>query len=228
MMRASPLYWFCLFAASALGTNLGDLWVRDVIGGRIGSFASLALIAVAGIGASRGRHRAAEAAFWLTIVVLRAAATNVGDFVTHDLRLGFVGPSLVLAAATLVAGSVTWPGPEGTPVVDLRYWVAMLLAGIVGTMAGDLASHILGLYGAALCLCLAMVLMVAVRSRLAPASVLAYWVVVLVERTAGTPVGDSLASAHAVGLGLPMATLCTTTMLLVGLCLRWRGKGAGA
>jgi uncharacterized membrane-anchored protein len=188
----------------------------------------LALIAFAGIGASRGRHRAAEAAFWLTIVVLRAAATNVGDFVTHDLRLGFVGPSLVFTAATLAAGSVTWPGSEGTPVVDLRYWVAMLLAGIVGTMAGDLVSHSLGLYGATLCLCLAMVLMVAVRSRLAPASVLAYWAVVLVERTAGTPVGDSLASAHAVGLGLPMATLCTTTMLLVGLCLRWRGKGAGA
>ena len=51
---------------------------------------------------------------------------------------------------------------------------------------------------------------------------LSYWVAVLAERAAGTPVGDGLASRH--GVGLPAATACTAALFAAALLWRERGR----
>ena len=48
-MDASHPYWFAMFAASVLGTNLGDLWARFLFPDRFSSLASLLLICAAAI-----------------------------------------------------------------------------------------------------------------------------------------------------------------------------------
>jgi uncharacterized membrane-anchored protein len=229
-LGSSPTYWFSMFAASALGTNLGDFWIDGLSLGKWTSFASLAAIALLAMLGDRWAGRRSNAAFWLAIVVLRAAATNVADFLTVDLKLGFAATSLILGAATLLAGYFTNTGGarSTTPTVDARYWMAMLVAGVFGTVAGDMASHMVGLFAAAGGLCLTLVIVIGLRSWLAPASAMAYWCIVLAERCAGTPVGDGLASRHGVGLGLPVAMACTGGLLIAGLLAdRLAGKASG-
>jgi uncharacterized membrane-anchored protein len=204
-----------MFAASALGTNLGDFWVDDLSLDRLTSFTSLAVISGLAIWSDTRIRRRTETGYWLAIVALRAAATNVADFLT----LNYGAISLLLAAATLLAGYFTRPdiAKHGTPRVDARYWIAMLIAGVFGTVSGDLASHTVGIYAAAALLCGLLVTLLIVRGNLAPTSVIAYWVVVLGERCAGTPFGDGLASHRAIGFGLPLAILCTGGLLLAAL-----------
>ena len=208
-----------MFAASALGTNLGDFWADRLFADRWTSFASLVALSGLAIVGDGLIARRSDVGYWIAIVALRAAATNIADFLTHDCKFGYPATSMMLGVAALLAGYFTHrdKATSNTPRIDIRYWTAMLIAGVFGTTVGDLASHMIGLYAAAGMLCLALVLVIGLRSRFAPTSVLAYWCVVLVERCAGTPVGDGLASSRAIGLGLPLAIVCTTGLLVAGL-----------
>jgi uncharacterized membrane-anchored protein len=103
----------------------------------------------------------------------------------------------------------------------------MALAGLGGTVAGDLMSHTVGLYGSAALLTALLVIVLVVRSRQFPLALVAYWVAVLAERSAATPVADVLHGRH--GLHLPLSVALAITMLsfLLALVVR-RRLGAGA
>ena len=228
-MAATPAYWFCMYAASALGTNLGDFWVDGLGLGREWSFVSLAVISALAIWADRRFAAWTELGYWIAIVALRAAATTVADAMTHDLRWSYAISALMLAIATLVAGRFTnssspagGRGFSASPTVNGRYWIAMLIAGVFGTVAGDLASHTIGLFPAAGILAALLVALLVWRSFTAPASITLYWCVILAERCAGTPAGDALASHRGAGLGLPTAIACTGGALVLGLLVRER------
>ena len=216
------LFWFSMLAASALGTNLGDLAVEVFELGRIGSLMLLTGFSLVAILVDMRFGDRTEAGYWVAIVALRAAATNVGDLITHDARLSYVNATILLAAAAMLAGYVTRIRPEAnaSPYIDMRYWVAMLIAGVFGTVGGDLMAHSSGLLLAVLILVPLVVVAIGARARFASASVLAYWAIVLAERCAGTVVGDGLDSRHGLALGLPMATTVTTALLVGGLALR--------
>jgi uncharacterized membrane-anchored protein len=224
-LDATPSYWFSMFAASALGTNLGDFAVGGIGDGRGASFAVLAAIATFGILLDRRSARRGELGFWLAIITLRAAATNVGDFLTHDMKIGYGTLTAVTGISTLIAGHYTrtdtW---KRSPHVDARYWIAMLIAGIFGTIGGDLLSHTVGLYAAAAILCSVTVLVVGARrwviAQAAGMEAVSYWCVVLAERGAGTPFGDGLASHRALGLGLAHAMMVTSALLAAALIVR--------
>ena len=218
------LFWFAMLAASALGTNLGDL-VAEVLGlGKTGSFVALALISAAAIFADSRLGARSEAGYWLAIVALRAAATNVGDFLTHEGKLSYLVVSIVLGFATLAAGYFcrVGRGANASPDIDARYWGAMLIAGVFGTVCGDMIAHSLGLLLANLILVPLTIAMILARAQFAAASVLGYWAIVLAERCAGTVVGDGLDSRHGLHLGLPVASVITCALLLAGLAMRQR------
>jgi uncharacterized membrane-anchored protein len=123
--------------------------------------------------------------------------------------------------ATLVAGFFTLAPFAGaiSPLIDLRYWLAMGIGGVFGTVFGDLASHTIGMFPALIALGLGLIVVIFVRGALAPTSMLGYWCVVLAERAAGTPAGDWFASRRGLGLGLPVALFCTGTLLILTLWL---------
>jgi uncharacterized membrane-anchored protein len=225
-MEVSRAYWFAMLAASALGTNLGDLWAQVLLPGRFTSLATLLSVCAAAVWYDRRTAARTEAAYWLAIVVMRAAATNLADILTHDLALDYVQVSVLLALLTLIAARFTHPdfSRGGSPRVDGAYWTAMFIAGLFGTVAGDLIHHNIGLYNASAALCLALAGLILARESRAPASVLLYWSIVMAERCAGTAVGDALASRRAVALGVPLASLCTTVLLVVALWVRGRGR----
>src|SRR5215472_9936060 len=76
-MEVSRTYWFAMLAASALGTNIGDLWAEMLLPGRFSSLASLLAICAAAVWYDRRAAAHSEAGYWLAIVVMRAAATNL-------------------------------------------------------------------------------------------------------------------------------------------------------
>jgi uncharacterized membrane-anchored protein len=217
-------YWFAMLAASALGTNVGDLWAEILFPGRLTSLVALLVVCAAAVAYDRIADARSEAGYWVAIVGMRAAATNVADLMTHELALGYTAVSVLLAGLTLVAARFTHPDMArgGSPRVDGAYWIAMFIAGLFGTVAGDLIHHTIGLYVASAALCAVLAGLILTRNAVAPLSVLLYWGIIMAERCAGTAVGDMLASRRAIALGLPVASICTVALILVSLWVRAR------
>ena len=226
---ADPTYWLAMLAASALGTNLGDFWVDTLFANRLSSLCSLVIIC--GVAMLLDRAYAARSAipYWVAVLALRAAATNVADGLTHDFGLSYPICSVVLGALSLAAATLTRPASAGqVPRVDGRYWLAMLLAGLFGTVAGDMVAHSIGLPAASVGFCAGLAAVIALRARIAPASMLLYWCIILVERCAGTAVGDLLASRRGLALGLPVAMACTGGAFALVLAARARAFAPAA
>jgi uncharacterized membrane-anchored protein len=213
-----------MLAASALGTNLGDLWAGSLFPGLLTSLAALLLVCVAAVVFDRIAGARSEVGYWVAIIAMRAAATNLADFMTHDLALGYVTASVLLACLTLAAARFTHPDMTrgGSPKVDAAYWIAMFIAGLFGTVAGDLIHHTIGLYAASAILCVVLAGSIVARDMFAPLSVVLYWAIVMAERCAGTAVGDMLASRRAIALGVPLASVSTIALVLFSLWLRAR------
>jgi uncharacterized membrane-anchored protein len=222
-MDVTHSYWFAMLAASAFGTNVGDLWAEKLFPGLFTSLASLLGICVLAVWYHR-RAPSTEAGYWVAIVAMRAAATNLADIITHNLALGYVLASVMLGILTILAARFTTPdfSRSGSPRVDGAYWIAMFIAGVFGTVAGDLIHHSIGLYTASAALCLSLAGLILMREARAPASIMLFWLIVMAERCAGTAVGDALASHRAVGLGVPVASVCTGVLTIISLAMRAR------
>jgi uncharacterized membrane-anchored protein len=223
-MEVTRSYWFVMLAASAFGTNVGDLWAETLFPGPITSLVSLLAICAAAVWYHRRSAARTEVGYWVAIVAMRAAATNVADISTHQLALGYVTVSVLLFVLTLIAARFASPdfSRSGSPRVDGVYWTAMFIAGVFGTVAGDLIHHNIGLYNASGALCFLLAGLILIREARAPVSMLLFWLIVMAERCAGTAVGDALASHRAAGLGVPIASVCTGALTITCLWLRAR------
>jgi uncharacterized membrane-anchored protein len=224
-MDVTYSYWLAMLAASAFGTNVGDLWAEIVFPGPFTSLASLLVVCVAAVWYHRRAPRT-EAGYWVAIVAMRAAATNLADIITHNLALGYGLASVLLGVLTLLAARFTTPdfSRSGSPRVDGVYWIVMFIAGVFGTVAGDLIHHSIGLYSASAALCTSLATLILLREAWAPASMVLFWLIVMFERCAGTAVGDALASRRAVGLGIVIASLGTGTITIISLWIRARPR----
>lgn len=228
-----PAFWLAMFMASAFGANLGD-YLAD-LNSREASCAVMAVVCLVAIWGDRREGLGTEAWYWVGVIALRAAATNVADYTTHDLHLSYPVAALALCLLTLLAGLLT-RAPKGvaekpldSPLIDWWYWVAMALAGVGGTVAGDLMSHKAGLFWSATGLTALLVVVLVVRARWLSVSLLAYWVAVLAERSAATPAADVLHSRSGLHIRMPLALAITLVAFMASLVLRQRlhGRVAG-
>jgi len=228
-LEPSAAFWFTMLMASALGTNVGDFWAVTLGLGLGASFATLGVLSALFIWGDRGAGASTEAFYWFAIVFLRAVATNVGDLLTHVFGVNYVLATVLLGAATLVAGNFTVPSLSGAaPRIDFKYWLAMFIGGVFGTIGGDLASHNFGLFLAAVLLVVILIVTIRARRLIAPTAMVGYWCIVLAERAAGTPLGDWIASGHGLGLGLIVSIAITAALVLLGLRARGGRPSWGA
>lgn len=225
-LRTSVRFWIAMLAASALGTNMGDLWTGHLDMSGLTAFTALVVFYVAAIWVDRAFGRLTKIAYWIAIIVLRAAATNVADLRTEQFSVGSVPAAAGLAVVALLAGTRTRPltttGTRASPAIDGWYWTTMFVAGVFGTVAGDLVSHSMGVVASAVILTIILAVVISVRERIFAGSMMSYWVAVLAERAAGTPIGDGLASRHGAALGLQLATCCSAMLLAAALI--WRAR----
>ena len=219
--KIHPGYWLALVAASIFGTNSGDFVARYLHLGHLAGLPCMALIFGAILLVARRARHGHALYFWAAIITLRTAATNVADafqdfHVPYSLSIAVV-LTLFAASVLLYARVSARAGRQGTVRVDSAYWMCMMLAGILGTIAGDFASFRLGLtpLGAA---CVFAGLIAASLCWFGKTAVLLdpapYWASVALIRTGGTAAGDALAEV----LQLALST-ALTGFVFVGLVL---------
>ncbi len=230
-------FWAALSAASVFGADCGDTAAHVLGLGHVRGLPFLAAAFALVLLAERRAGFRTVAFYWAAIVLLRTAATNAADFLTHDLRLGFGTVSAVLAlltaafAAAHVRHAVRDGTDDGKPPVGWRYWIAMALAGTLGTVGGDgLAGRhglALGTADATLLLLPPLVLAsgLALRSRARGTALALYWIAVVLIRTAGTTFGDW--SADGIGL-LPATGLAGATLVVLAATASRRRDGLAA
>jgi uncharacterized membrane-anchored protein len=223
-------YWAGILAASMCGANTGDFLSRNLHLGHTRGLLPLAALFFAIVWAERRSKVATEAYYWLAIIVVRTAATNLADLFTRDLALGYgliePGLAVLLIIILLVdrarggsmiprAQSISGRG-QNLPATDAPYWAAMLTAGTLGTATGDFVARHLGLGVGSIVLGLIFALVLLLSARVGATSKPWYWASIVAARTAGTTMGD-LVARH---LGLSLSTLCTGC-LLAGIVVLW-------
>jgi uncharacterized membrane-anchored protein len=234
-------YWTAILAASMCGANTGDFASRILGLGHSRGLIPLALLFLTILWAERRSTVATEAYYWLAIIVLRTGATNLADLGTHDFKLGYflcVGLLAAFIVMMLLIDRARGEKPVGPvapdgrsyslPATDTSYWITMLAAGTLGTAAGDWVAEAtpLGLGYGSLVLVAALLATWFVSDRYGGMTKPWYWLTIVAARTAGTTLGDLLASRRGLGLGLWVSTICTG-LLLAGIVVLWRSRDAG-
>ena len=214
--RINTRYWLALSAASIFGTNTGDFVAGYLHLGHLAGLPWLLAAFLAIVALERASPVKTPLWFWAAIIVMRTAATNVGD-AFHDFRMGFgisVPVSLLLFVLTATLYARLAPSRavgDDTVRVNAAYWVAMMMAGVLGTVGGDLAARWLSEPGAAfLFFALAATSIAYFGRRGVLLGAAAYWISVGLVRTAGTAAGDAI--AHRIGLA--PATVLTGVVFL--------------
>jgi uncharacterized membrane-anchored protein len=233
--RLGPLYWATISLASVFGTNTGDIMSHTL---RLGDYKGLPVLVLmfAGIMVAEQRARVARTLYyWLAIIVLRTAATNLADLSTLQLELDYetviVGLAVLLilirlAGRLLPARDGRDLLPSGIPSTDAVYWLAMLTAATLGTALGDYGSHTLTLHVSVV---VSVTLLAAALwlVRRATSDTALYWCAIVIVRAAGTNVGDLLAFKKGLNLGLPVSSLLTGA-LFFGFVLWGNRRGRRA
>jgi len=228
--RIDARYWAGITLASVFGTNLGDFYAHESGFGIVQGLAVLALFAAMVFVIERFEQRRHEAYYWLVIILIRTGATNIADYLAYRARVPELSLTLGLAALLWLFGFFTHRAAKAAggqsralPKTDAPYWLAMLTAGVFGTVAGDICEHVIG-EGAALLALTAVLLAVLFAGWRRAAQVVAfYWATVAVARTAGTAIGDWLAENKILHIGLSASTLLTGVAFVAVLVL-WRSR----
>jgi uncharacterized membrane-anchored protein len=228
-------YWGAILIASMCGANTGDFLARNLHLGHVRGLLPLAAVFSVILWAERRAKLATEAYYWLAVIVVRTAATNLADLGTRDLKLGYGLVQSGLTAllffillADLARGRPTneRPGSVGRrawilPTTDATYWVALLTAGVLGTASGDFVAHVIGLGDGSLILGALYGIVLLVSARMGGITKGWYWASIVAARAAGTTMGD-LVARH---LGLSLSTACTG-ILLASILVFWNDRGA--
>jgi uncharacterized membrane-anchored protein len=228
-------YWAAILVASMCGANSGDFLARNLHLGHIRGLLPLAALFAVILWAERRAKLATEAYYWLAVIVIRTAATNLADLATHDLKLNLglveAGLTVLLVVILLVdparrrsgAAGAGSPGPRGSslPATDMTYWIALLTASVLGTASGDYVSSVLGLGYGSVVLAPVYGIVLLLAAPVGGMTKAWYWAGIVAARTAGTAMGDLVARHEGLALSTAM-----TGLLLAGIVVLWKDRDA--
>jgi uncharacterized membrane-anchored protein len=227
-------YWVAITLASIFGTNLGDFYAHQSGLGLIGGLPILVALFGGVYWVERMDRRCHDMYYWLCIIIMRTSATNIADYLAGRRGLSIDRLSLSIGLGLALAVLAWWSArterevdghriPKSLPATDVPYWVAMLTAGVLGTVLGDFFEKLIGQGMAAvtLAICLTAALLIYKQAILKTAY--AYWLVIGVARTTGTAIGDWLAENKMLQVGLPVSTVLTG-LAFVGVIVLWRNR----
>lgn len=197
--KVNRAYWTSLTLASIFGANAGDFLASDLHLGHVRGLPYLAAGLTAIFVLERAARRPNALYFWTSIILIRAAATNIGD-IFHDFGIGF-SHSIPLTAVLLIVSVAVWrfvrPSDASGGYVPINgfYWVTIFLAGVLGTVGGDAVSYglALGNLRATIVLGLPLGFVFFFGRNGALTQLYYYWFTVVLIRSAGTAAGDWLA-----------------------------------
>ena len=107
-------FWVALCLASIFGANMGDFFAHDLGLGHVRGLPFLAVAFAIVLVAERFDRLAHEGYYWLAIVIVRTAATNLADFMAGDMRLPRL---LVMAGLTVLLAVVVTRRLDGVAAI---------------------------------------------------------------------------------------------------------------
>ena len=219
-------YWLALCSASVLGANLGDVLSREL---ELGYWRGLPVLAAlfGGVALAARFAPRSTAWYWLAIILVRAAATNLSDWqiltpseppaVRSALSFPIVIMtwSIALACLALRDRGVTQDGVRTR--ADLWFWTTMLVAGTLGTAIGDWLGFRSGLQLSGATVLSTVTLVAALMGLSGPAhqGAITFWLIVVFVRTWGTNLGDLQADIIGLWQSTAVAAALTAIVLYV-------------
>ena len=227
-------YWTAITLASIFGTNLGDLYAHESGLGLLGGLPVLVILFAAVYLMERVDRVSHDLYYWLCIIIMRTGATNIADYLAGRRGLSIDRLSLSIGLGLALAVLAWWsaraegklhqqPPGKSVPETDVRYWLAMLTAGVFGTVLGDYFEKLIGPGVAAVSLSVVLAGALLIYSRGILRAVYGYWLAIGAARTTGTAIGDWFAQSKILKLGLPLSTLLTG-LAFVTVIVLWRNR----
>lgn len=117
---------------------------------------------------------------------------------------------------------------RNVPVLDGRYWLAIVVASVLGTTFGDFVSEDLGLtfVGAVIPLAAMFAAMLLAERHFRVTTVAWYWVAVVIFRSTATNIGDTLSRTLKLGYGGLSLALGIVLVVAVITVKRWSSSPA--
>ena len=228
--RINVRYWIAISIASMCGTNFGDFFPDVLHIETAAAMAVLAILFAALVVIDGAIRRGGEAFYWLSILVVRAAATQLADFsigqahLSYSLVTGVLAALLVALVILQHRASRSKSATVDLPPTNGCYWFTMLTAGALGTVVGDGLGHSFGPVstGVPLSAAMATVVLAAIliaRNRFALASTSNYWLAVVAVRWWGTNTGDIFAYVSSL-----IVSMVATGAVMALVLLLWRQR----
>lgn len=158
--------------------------------------------------------------FWIIKVLCTTVGETAADFLNVSLNLGLTGTSLVTGIVLVVSLAAQFSAKRYVPA---RYWLAVTLVSIFGTLVTDNLTTAVGLpleastliFGALLALTFlgwyAFEKTLSIHSILTVRRETFYWLAILVTFALGTATGDLM--AEALGLGYPLTGIIVASLI---------------
>jgi uncharacterized membrane-anchored protein len=154
-MRHQIYYWIAIIIVRTAATNFADFAAGDLKLPRIAVMAALTLILIAALWMSwqfawrRLANKAddvlrADLGYWACMFIAGTLGTVIGDFCSHNLRLGDAGAALLLSP---IVAMLFLAGRRGLLLWLPFYWLTVVAIRAAGTAVGDLLAgrNLLGL-----------------------------------------------------------------------------------
>lgn len=218
--QLDAIYWVTLVSACTMGETGADMISHDLGWGYVkaslllGAIFALSMIfEFVGIGPK-------ELRYWFAIVATATVGTTLADFTTRTMNLGYAGGSLLMIALFAVIFTI-WrrssiKNGEGKKL-EIRYWLAVLVASVMGTTLGDFTSNgtPLGFGGGALVLGGLLLTVFLVQKKEWLPKEFCYWAAVVLTSTLGASTGDYMSKEEGMNLGTYWATGILAAVLVV-------------
>jgi uncharacterized membrane-anchored protein len=169
---------------------MGDFYAHESGLGIVQGLGVLALLVAIVFVIERFEQRRHEAYYWLVIILIRTGATNIADYLAYrarvpelSLTLGLVALLCLFDFFTHRASKAVGEPSRALPKTDAPYWLAMLTAGVFGTVVGDICEHVIGEGAASLALTAVLLVILFLGWRRAPQVIALCWVTMAVART---------------------------------------------
>jgi uncharacterized membrane-anchored protein len=210
--EVTAFFWIVKALTTAMGESTSDFLVHAlvpeiaVVLGGIAFCIALYLQLV--------KDRYVPWAYWLAVAMVGVFGTMAADVLHVGLGVPYI-VSTVFYAIVLATVFRTWYLSEGTLSIhsittrrrELFYWAAVLATFALGTAAGDMTAHTLGIgyFGSILLFASIITVPAFGYFRLGWNPILSFWFAYVVTRPLGASVADWLAVSHARG-GLALGT----------------------
>lgn len=217
-------FWLIKVLSTTVGETGADyLAVNAGLGASVTGCITATLLAIA-LAAQLRSRRFLPWLYWLCVVLLSVAGTQITDALTDGL-----GVSLYLStgvfAVMLALLFAAWYRRERTLSIttintgrrERCYWAAILLTFALGTAAGDLATEELALgFRLGVVVFGALIAVIYAANRSGANAVLTFWLAYILTRPLGASLGDLLSQSTEYG-GVGWGTVNTSIVFLLAI-----------